>query len=60
MLKKARIKDFILGFVAYFVVTISLDFLGLDSIIIRISIFIFLMLVGYFIIPLHKKNKKLI
>lgn len=58
MLKNDKIKSFIMGFISYFVLTVILELFGVDTFIVRTIIAAILILIGYFIILLYKKNNR--
>ncbi|WP_165442909.1 hypothetical protein [Senegalia massiliensis] len=57
MFKKDTIKNFIIGFITYFVLSIILDLFGVNTTIIK-SIIVIIILIIYFIIQSQKKNNK--
>lgn len=59
MFKNERIKNFVLGFITYFVLAIILDLFGIDTIIVRTIIIAIIILGGYFITRVYKKKKSL-
>lgn len=54
MFKKDIIKEFILGFITYFVLGLILDLFGVDTILVKTSI----ILIIYVIAQLQKKHTK--
>jgi len=57
VLKNVRIKDFAMGFITYFIVSIILDLFGLNTEIVRFMVFLIIVLLGYFITSLYNKKR---
>lgn len=57
MFKNFQIKDFAMGLITYFIVSMTLDLFGVNRGIVRFIIFVFILLAAYFAIPLYKKNR---
>jgi hypothetical protein len=58
MFKNESIKGFLLGFITYFLLSIILDLFGIDTVVIRTTVFAIIILLGYFINNLYKKKFK--
>lgn len=58
MFKKEKLKDFIVGFISYFVLTTMLNLFGIDTFIERTIIVAIIILVVFFKILLCKKNNR--
>ena len=58
MFKNKRIKNFVLGFITYFLLATILDLFEVDTKIIRTIIIVIIIVVGYFLILLYKKNNR--
>jgi len=56
VLKNRRIRDLTIGFIAYFIVSWTLDLFDLNTGIVRFIVFLIIVFIGYFIIPLFKEK----
>ncbi len=57
MFEENSFKSFMIGFLSYFVISIILDFLGIEKLFIKVIILSIMLLLSYLIINRKKSNK---
>ncbi|WP_461206414.1 hypothetical protein [Clostridium sp. DL1XJH146] len=57
MFKNSEFKAFIIGFITYFLLSVILEFLDINTVIVKTSIFAIILII-YFVMKLYKKNNK--